>query len=73
MTLDTSTLHCAVYALLHCNSMKSFTHEKVGRWKGKKREGGKKNKGWGGEGQDGEHAEEVKGHNILTRDEGREM
>jgi len=55
MTLDTSTLHCAVYVLQHCNSMKSFTHEGGGgrgegdeverekeerrRWVGRSREG----------------------------------
>ena len=36
------------------------THERMGGWKGEKREGGKKNEGWGGEGQDGEHAGEEK-------------
>jgi len=41
MTLDTSTTHCAVYALLHCNSMKSFTHT----WEGG-RDGGRENRRW---------------------------
>ena len=40
MTLDTPTPHCVEYVLLHCNSMKSFTHGKEAEIGGRG-EGGK--------------------------------
>ena len=70
MTLDTSTLHCAVYVLLHCNSVKIFTH--MGGWEGEReggREGGregerKEKEGWGGEGREGEDVRENRGREV---------